>query len=693
VHASLTRCAALVLALVAAGTVGAQSASAPAARAPVLSDSEVLHYAAILGMVDATEPDSVSLGRAMSSKSLPLRLEAVRAAGQMDVETLTPKLRHLLRDKDTTVAAAAAFSLGLMRDSESVDDLADLLPAPHGRGGKSPLVATEAAWALAELGDGGREPLMEVLKEGVASPGVLYAAANLQPVPVAAIVTYFWPKDPDVMRAAVYAVTRGRNPAAVRALLNVTQAADPITRSWVARGLARSAAGDSLAALALRALTTLVKDSAAAVRIEALGSLGSYGAQARDLVLQGTRDSVAPVRLAAAEVLATLVGAPDARWTQAFNADTSLAYQTVVAGAALQNGVLLPVLDPANADRWAVRRDWRYRAAAAHAAAGLPLVRVLELALGAASDSDGRVRAAAVEAIVGAIDSIPPDGHGRGVVPERLSNQWSQDPDPGVRAAWLDAMVRLGPRLRDLPLVMDSYRYAVAINDSTIDARMTAVRFIVQAWQRDSEKFSVPMRVAVASLPKPSDPVLLDGVREVSIFSAWHPNAPRHAPHPFPWYEEIVRDVVMPSLAGTPPRVALATDRGTMMIELYGADAPLTAANFLRLMRSGYYGGTMFHRVVPGFVVQDGDRRGDGNGGPGYTIRDELNRRRYDRGAVGMALSGPGTGGSQYFVTITPQPHLDGRYTVFGHVIRGEDTLDRLVPGDRITAMSLVAQQ
>jgi cyclophilin family peptidyl-prolyl cis-trans isomerase/HEAT repeat protein len=696
VHTSVTRCAALVVALVAAGTVSAQSVSAPAApaaRAPVLSDSEVLHYAAILGMVDATQPDSVSLGRAMSSKSLPLRLEAVRAAGQMDVETLTPKLRHLLRDRDTTVAAAAAFSLGLMRDSESVDDLADLLPAPHGHGGKSPLVATEAAWALAELGDGGREPLMEVLKEGVASPGVLYAAANLQPVPVAAIITYFWPKDPDVMRAAVYAVTRARNPAAVRTLLNVTQAADPITRSWVARGLARSAAGDSLAAPAMRALTTLVKDSAAAVRIEALGSLGSYGAQARDLVLQGTRDSMAPVRLAAAEVLATQVGAPDALWTQAFNADTSLAYQAVVAGAALQNGVVLPVLDPANADRWAVRRDWRYRAAAAQAAAGLPLVRVLELALGAASDSDGRVRAAAVEAIVGAIDSIPPDGRGRGVVPERLSNQWSQDPDPGVRAAWLDAMVRLGPRVRDLPVVMDSYRYAVAINDSTIDARMTAVRFIVEAWQRDSEKFSVPMRVAVTSLPKPSDPVLLDGVREVSIFSAWHPNAPRHAPHPFPWYEEIVRDVVMPSLAGTPPRVALATDRGSMTIELYGADAPLTAANFLRLMRSGYYGGTMFHRVVPGFVVQDGDHRGDGNGGPGYTIRDELNRRRYDRGAVGMALSGPGTGGSQYFVTITPQPHLDGRYTVFGHVIRGEDALDRLVPGDRITAMSLVAQQ
>jgi cyclophilin family peptidyl-prolyl cis-trans isomerase len=119
----------------------------------------------------------------------------------------------------------------------------------------------------------------------------------------------------------------------------------------------------------------------------------------------------------------------------------------------------------------------------------------------------------------------------------------------------------------------------------------------------------------------------------------------------------------------------------------------LTVENFLSLMRSGYYAGTIFHRVVPGFVVQDGDRRGDGNGGPGYTIRDELGRRHYERGTVGMALSGPETGGSQYFVTIIPEPHLDGRYSAFGHMIRGFDALDHLVPGDRITEISLVAQQ
>ena len=131
------------------------------------------------------------------------------------------------------------------------------------------------------------------------------------------------------------------------------------------------------------------------------------------------------------------------------------------------------------------------------------------------------------------------------------------------------------------------------------------------------------------------------------------------------------------------------TERGTVAIELFGSDAPLTVANFTRLARSGYYNGVAFHRVVPNFVAQDGDPRGDGSGGPGYAIRDELNRRWYDRGAVGMALSGPDTGGSQYFIAHSPQPHLDGHYTVFGHVTAGYDVLDAIVQGDRILRITI----
>ena len=106
--------------------------------------------------------------------------------------------------------------------------------------------------------------------------------------------------------------------------------------------------------------------------------------------------------------------------------------------------------------------------------------------------------------------------------------------------------------------------------------------------------------------------------------------------------------------------------------------------NFLRLVDRRFFDGSRWHRVVPNFVIQDGHPRGDGNGGPGWVIRDEINRQRYDRGAVGMALSGPDTGGSQFFATHSPQPHLDGGYTVFGHVTQGYDVLDQIVQGDRI---------
>jgi cyclophilin family peptidyl-prolyl cis-trans isomerase len=116
----------------------------------------------------------------------------------------------------------------------------------------------------------------------------------------------------------------------------------------------------------------------------------------------------------------------------------------------------------------------------------------------------------------------------------------------------------------------------------------------------------------------------------------------------------------------------------------------LTCLNFVNLVTQGFYDGLTFHRVVPDFVVQAGDPRGDGAGGPGYTLRDEYNLERYARGTLGMALSGPDTAGSQFFITLSRQPHLDGTYTAFGRVESGEEILDLLVQGDRILRMSEV---
>ncbi|NNE07536.1 MAG: hypothetical protein HKN20_03130 [Gemmatimonadetes bacterium] len=131
----------------------------------------------------------------------------------------------------------------------------------------------------------------------------------------------------------------------------------------------------------------------------------------------------------------------------------------------------------------------------------------------------------------------------------------------------------------------------------------------------------------------------------------------------------------------------IETERGTIRVELLAEEAPVTVRNFMKLASEGYYDGLVFHRVVPNFVIQAGCPRGDGWGDPGYSIRCEYNPVRYDRYVMGMALSGKDTGGSQWFITQTPQPHLDGRYTVFGRVIDGFDVVDQTLQGDPIMAI------
>ena len=131
----------------------------------------------------------------------------------------------------------------------------------------------------------------------------------------------------------------------------------------------------------------------------------------------------------------------------------------------------------------------------------------------------------------------------------------------------------------------------------------------------------------------------------------------------------------------------VTTSKGSFTMELLPSEAPLTVDNFVQLAQRNYYQGVTIHRVVPNFVIQDGDPRGDGNGGPGYQIRCEINQVPYDRAVLGMALSGKDTGGSQWFVTHAPQPHLDGGYTVFGRVITGMNVVDKIERGDVVKSV------
>jgi cyclophilin family peptidyl-prolyl cis-trans isomerase/HEAT repeat protein len=138
------------------------------------------------------------------------------------------------------------------------------------------------------------------------------------------------------------------------------------------------------------------------------------------------------------------------------------------------------------------------------------------------------------------------------------------------------------------------------------------------------------------------------------------------------------------------PRAIVETEQGTITLELFGRDAPLVVEAFTRLAQTGKYRNTTFHRVVPNFVVQDGDiANGDGDPEPPFTLRESWTRQRHGRGCLGLATAGPDTGGSQFYFCHSTQPHLDGGYTVFGRVIDGFEVMDRLVQGDRMVQVRI----
>jgi len=137
-------------------------------------------------------------------------------------------------------------------------------------------------------------------------------------------------------------------------------------------------------------------------------------------------------------------------------------------------------------------------------------------------------------------------------------------------------------------------------------------------------------------------------------------------------------------------RVVIETDKGKMVLVLYPDVAPKTVDNFKKLIQKAFYNGLTFHRVVPGFVIQGGDPKGDGSGGPGYTIPDEFNDKLHLRGTVAMAkTSAPNSAGSQFYICLAPQPSLDRNYTVFGQVVEGMDVIDKIVVGDKMNRVYL----
>ena len=139
-------------------------------------------------------------------------------------------------------------------------------------------------------------------------------------------------------------------------------------------------------------------------------------------------------------------------------------------------------------------------------------------------------------------------------------------------------------------------------------------------------------------------------------------------------------------------KITIKTNKGDISLTIYALNTPITAANFLNLASRGYYNGITFHRVIPNFMIQGGDPTGTGAGGPGYQFEDEFDASlRHDRaGILSMANAGPNTNGSQFFITHGPTPHLDGKHSVFGVVLEGQDVVDAIEQGDTMEKVSVV---
>ena len=679
--AALSGCAA---AGAAPGTPAARVAAGP----PQLrTGAEIEAVAGLLRMEDRRVLDLAALQAAAASPNPELRRRAALAGGRIRDSRALEVLERLLADSDTAVAATGAFAMGVLGDTAAVGALVPLTTAE--RAAALPTVAGEAATALGKLRtERGRAAVAGLLR------GAADDSASRLAVRHALLAAWKWPRrgdsgsilrwtgsaDPEVRWRAVFALTRRADPAATPALARLAADPDWRVRSFALRGLAAPLADSSAvgAEAARGLLLAALADTSAAVRVNAARALGTHphpAAVSALAALAGGDD--AHLAVVGAESLGRLGAAAAAAVPVLRAAALDTARVIGVRGAALAALAEVPGSDATGAAaQLGVERDWRARAAAARAYARVgPVTRPELQAL--ARDPDARVVAAALDAATGAqgapLDSL------RTLLLESLAAD-----DPIVRTNALGGLARLADP-STLPAVLNAY--GLARRDSLGDAALAALDALAAlrakgvpvvrpflARYRRSGDYNVRQR---------AEAVFGDTVRQ-----AWGPAAPVETGIDSAVYVTVVREWIVPALEGWAPRVRIVTGSGSIDLRLFAADAPLTTMSFAALVQGGYFDGQAWPRVVPNFVIQGGDPRGDTSGGPGYAIRDEINRRLYDTGSLGMALSGPDTGGSQWFITHSPHPHLDGTYTVFGEVVDGMDVVGLVQVGETISRIT-----
>ncbi len=657
----------------------------PLLVAPVpaqLTANDISATATLLRLEDRRDYDAAVLAALAADSSSYIRRRAALAAGRIRDPRALPLLAPLLVDPDTAVAAAAAFAAGLIADTAAVRLLGpllspEMLPA-------APTVAAEAATALGKIGGPVAEGALErVLREaeGAGASALPVRAALLaiwkfdRPADIGPVTRWLGAPDPELRWSAAYALVRRRTPAAVPLLLALAtdDATEDEVRAIALRGLtaplADSAGVEHPAILALLIASAGSDDYATA--INAIRSLGTFSEPAVVGELQALlADTPAHRRWAAIEALQSLGAA-----AAAASADLEGVVRNSNEPTALRAAALLALndVDAAEAEAAAgalAAGGWRLRAAASQVLAMAQQRRGAAFEL--PRDPDARVQAAALRmALEAAGDSVAPL---RRALLDALGSA-----DPVLRASALGGFETLADPAT-LPLLLDAYDRAQ--RDTLNDAALAAVGALEALEQAGSPAAAAFFR----RFSRPDDDVLRR--RAAAAFPArggWGDVLPIETQLSLAGYRALAEEFIAPVVAGAAnPRVRIDTEGGSLVVELLAAGAPLTVANFLNLTRAGYFDGQEWPRVVPNFVVQGGDPRGDTSGGPGWSIRDEINRYRYRTGTLGMALSGPDTGGSQFFITHSPQPHLDGIYTIFGRVVENQEVIQQILPGQTI---------
>jgi cyclophilin family peptidyl-prolyl cis-trans isomerase/HEAT repeat protein len=651
----------------------------PAADLPDLAVRDLDVRALLLLEVDRQQFEPLTVQQALQGGP-ELREALAEALGRIPDRQGRSPLVGLLLDDTPAVRRAAAFSLGLLGDSEAKEPLLQAVRDPDRETGvlavealgrlKVPVVevaenllqlSEEERWArlLPHLFRFHEERLVTLAERGLAVP------------------------DRELHARAAFALAREPFPAAAPLLRKLLADPDPRVRAWAARGVGLVGGAEDLAAL-----RPLLDDPAAGPSgpvIQALRAAKKLidtgkGTAPRDWAPRLTALTSDPrpgVRVTALEAAgAWPLDRPEARELGEALADRATA--RAAAGRGRESGVALIALA---AGRHPRAGELLHAAASspdadvrAHAAEAAGILQQADLLIRLSADPAPAVKAAAAEARLALAETAADKG-------ASVATQLLADADEGVRANvfnWLGSHPVIGGEALTRP-----YGETLAGNNDEV-AQSALGALAARAKAVPGETAGITALLGKASSSR-SYVIRRDaGAKLAEIGSKAPPLTPQETGRTLDDYQDIVRRTRRPRL------VEVRTARGALRIRLDCPRAPLTCLNFLQLAGQGFFNGLTFHRVVPDFVIQGGDPRGDGFGGPGYDVRDEINRLRYVRGTVGMALSGPDTGGSQFFIALSEQPHLDGGYTAFGQVVAGEEVLDALQGGDRIDSVTEV---